>query len=175
MSEDNENIGENRVFVQLRLPAELGEALREAGAKANRKLPSEIIYRLQGGGDTSADALLYGWVNPERNKVLGEALAMLLGRIEVAGPMTDDRAQDRANALGMFKLAIGEVLDRLGADERTLSPDETNFAALKAREFANELLRPQRGPGSVGPRPDLEIMAKVASGEPMGARKSDGG
>ena len=172
MAENKEETG--ITYVQVRLPAELSKTLKADAARSNRKLPSEILHRLKRPAG-EADALLFGWVDAERNKSLGIALAILAGRLEVAGPMTDDRVQDRANVLGMLKLAIGEVLDRLGADEGSLSADEKSFAALKAREFANELQRPERHPQGIGPRPDLDILARVAGAEPIGTRRKAGG
>jgi hypothetical protein len=176
MSEDTETSGENRIFVQLRLPAELGEALREAGARANRKLPAEIIYRLQQGPSAApVDAQVYGWINPERDKALADAIGVLASRIEEAAA-ADDTAQDTARVLAMFKVAIANLLDHLGANEKELSSFDRRFAEIEAYKMANEMRRPDPGPNSIGSRPDLEIIAKLAKAwEPVSARKDGGG
>jgi hypothetical protein len=159
-----ENGEKDRVFVQLRLPGQLGEALQRAAAEANRKLPSEITYRLQqsvSGADTS-NLGPYGWVNPKRDKALGDAIGVLAGRIEEAGRISGQNAGDRLCSLSMLQIAIGEILDRMGASDQHLSSEEAAFARVEARRFLNDMLRPDPGPQSLGPRPDLDIIATLA-------------
>jgi hypothetical protein len=159
-----EPIEKDRIFVQLRLPSDLGGALQEAASAANRKLPSEITYRLQqsvSGSDTS-NLGPYGWVNPKRDKALGDGIGVLAGRIEEAGRMSSQDAGDRLASLSMLQIAIGELFDRMGASDEHLSPEEAAFARVEARRFFNDMLRPDPGPQSVGPRPDLDIIATLA-------------
>jgi hypothetical protein len=169
-AQDTDLALEKPIFVQLRLPAALAAKLRTEGAPARRKLPAQIIHRLERGAE--ADAMAYGWIDPERNKTLGDALGVLAWRIEEAAPMSGDSLANQGTILAMLKIAIANLFDRLGANDEGLSSDEKAYAGLISRQFINELRRPESGLRSYGPRPDLDIIAKLAKAWSIEGKKA---
>lgn len=148
------------VQTALWLPRDMHERLKAAGGE--RGLGEEIRRLLDASFSADeAEAGVYNWINPKRDKLLGQAIGILAGRIEEAGPMTDDRERDRAGVLAMLKIAIPDLLDRLGAKDDMLSPEEKTAAAFLARQMANELFRSEQVRPLSG-QPDKEILAEVA-------------
>lgn len=159
--EVSEKTDENLVFVQLRLPMAMAEDLREAGSKDRRKLPAEIIHRLRASGTGEINPLAYGWVDPERAKSIGDAVGVLAGRLDEIGPMTGEKHTDGGALIAMLKIALNEILDRLGTSGRPLTHDEKVYASLEAKRFLALMARPEPEANSAGPRPDLEIIGKL--------------
>jgi hypothetical protein len=131
------------VQTALWLPRDMHERLKVAGGE--RGLGEEIRRRLEASfSEDQADPGVYGWVDPKRDKSLGQVIGILAGRIEEIGPMTDDRKIDRDRVLAMLKVAIADLLDRLGAKDDLMLPQDKTDAAFLARQMANEIFRSEQ-------------------------------
>jgi hypothetical protein len=128
----------NKVFVQVRLPPELAEKLKDAAEAGGRSLPAEMIRRLStsmGDGEPEIDRVLFGWTDTslKRNRALGRCAGALAYRQErlagEAGP----------TVLAMLKHAMSAFLDRMGANEATLTDNHRVLAKATGEELFNNL------------------------------------
>jgi len=172
-------VGERRPPIQIRLPTVLFDKVDDVAEKTGRTRHELIVSAIRTTylevpkpAEDLPNALVYGWSNPGEAKALGDALGMLVGRIEDNGPGPGQRELDPADKLAMFKAAIVWVLDQLGASAN-LSAEQTAFAEMAARQVINNFHHVGTDPRAYSQRADLQVMAELRRCEWPGTKTDD--
>ena len=143
-----------RVCVRLMLEPKMAMKLRQAGEPHWRKLPSEIVYRLQqslASGQPAFDHAIYGWNDESlrHNRALGQAVGLLASRLERAAGLSGDPDRDRATVLAMLKLAVPLLLDQLAAKGEYLTEEYPAVATAFAKSLYSELVEAKKPGGAI--------------------------
>ncbi len=123
-------------LIQLRLPEDEADALRDAGAAAGRSLPAEIRHRLAAYAGGSEAPALPAAPGGDAFAQLGNALAALTAQIaDEASIASDPQWSDRPTFLATVRAALCVVLDGLGADKGA-----SKGSAIVGHGIANRML-----------------------------------